>query len=221
MTLPFATLPTLAFLSCIAAVAGLLWAEARESMLGKCVFKLTASTAFIVLALASGALASPYGQWVLLALVLSWAGDAFLLSSKPTMFLLGLGAFLLAHIAFAAAFIGLGFEGRAFALSLAGMALVGGITLRWLWRHLSSALFRGAVVAYVAAIVVMCATALAASAASGAWVFGAAALVFAASDIAVARQNFVQPSLLNKLWGLPLYYAAQLALAWSVALFAK
>jgi YhhN family len=66
--------------------------------------------------------------------------------------------------------------------------------------------------------VVMCATALAASLASGAWVFGAAALVFAASDIAVARQAFVQPALTNKLWGLPLYYAAQLALAGSVAL---
>ena len=36
---------------------------------------------------------------------------------------------------------------------------------------------------------------------------------FALSDLAVARHQFVRPGFVNRLWGLPLYYAAQLALA--------
>jgi hypothetical protein len=39
------------------------------------------------------------------------------------------------------------------------------------------------------------------------------ALAFYASDLAVARQRFVAESFANKLWGLPLYYGAQLLLA--------
>ena len=42
------------------------------------------------------------------------------------------------------------------------------------------------------------------------------AIVFAASDVAVARDRFVARSFVNRAWGLPAYYAAQLVLAWSV-----
>jgi hypothetical protein len=39
-----------------------------------------------------------------------------------------------------------------------------------------------------------------------------------ASDVAVARDRFVAPSVGNRLWGLPLYFVAQLLLAWTVTL---
>ena len=42
-----------------------------------------------------------------------------------------------------------------------------------------------------------------------------AAVMFAVSDIFVARDRFVSPSVVNRLWGLPLYYAAQLIFALS------
>jgi uncharacterized membrane protein YhhN len=42
------------------------------------------------------------------------------------------------------------------------------------------------------------------------------ALAFYLSDISVARDRFVHRDLANRLWGLPLYYAAQLLLAMSV-----
>ncbi len=42
------------------------------------------------------------------------------------------------------------------------------------------------------------------------------AVLFAASDLSVARQAFVAPALVNQAWGLPAYYVAQLLLAWSV-----
>ena len=42
------------------------------------------------------------------------------------------------------------------------------------------------------------------------------ALLFFASDLAVARDKFVAPGVINKLWGLPAYYGGQLLLAWAV-----
>jgi hypothetical protein len=44
------------------------------------------------------------------------------------------------------------------------------------------------------------------------------ALAFAASDVSVARDRFVRPEFVNRAWGLPLYYAAQLLLATTPAL---
>jgi uncharacterized membrane protein YhhN len=72
---------------------------------------------------------------------------------------------------------------------------------------------RAAVVAYVAAIVAMMIGALAAHA-NLRLVVGAA--LFFASDLAVARDRFVKTAFLNKLCGLPAYYAAQLLIAWSL-----
>jgi hypothetical protein len=40
--------------------------------------------------------------------------------------------------------------------------------------------------------------------------------MFTASDIAIVRNRFVAPGFVNRLWGLPLYYAAQLIIAWSI-----
>ena len=71
--------------------------------------------------------------------------------------------------------------------------------------------------AYVVAILLMCATAAAYGAASGRWQVLLGAVVFAASDISVARERFVAKSFRNKAWGLPAYFVAQLILAWSVA----
>jgi uncharacterized membrane protein YhhN len=94
------------------------------------------------------------------------------------------------------------------------MATFGLGVLRWLWPSLGPKL-RPAVVAYVAAISLMVTLAAGAAASAGpVIVTGAAA--FAVSDVFVARQRFVRRSLANKLWGLPLYYAAQFLLASTV-----
>jgi uncharacterized membrane protein YhhN len=62
----------------------------------------------------------------------------------------------------------------------------------------------------------MCALAVGVSVASGQWLIAVGALLFAASDLSVARQAFIAPAWLNLAWGLPAYYAAQMLLAWSV-----
>ena len=104
-----------------------------------------------------------------------------------------------------------------FLTALLCFGAAGVITLRWLWPHLSAA-DRPPVVAYVLVIVVMCAAATGSSRAFGSLVPVVAAACFMASDVAVARDRFVVRSVANRLWGLPLYYFAQLLLAWTVTL---
>jgi hypothetical protein len=63
----------------------------------------------------------------------------------------------------------------------------------------------------------MCVVAVGAGGAGAPWMVPVGALMFTASDIAVVRDRFVKRGFLNRLWGLPLYYAAQLIIAWSIA----
>jgi len=69
-------------------------------------------------------------------------------------------------------------------------------------------------VSYLAAISLMVVLAAGTMAAAGPQLL-IGALMFAVSDIFVARDRFVSPSVANRLWGLPLYYGAQLIFALS------
>jgi uncharacterized membrane protein YhhN len=42
------------------------------------------------------------------------------------------------------------------------------------------------------------------------------AVLFFASDLAVARDKLVAPSFTNHAWGVPAYYAGQLLIAWAL-----
>ncbi|PZU30212.1 MAG: lysoplasmalogenase [Stenotrophomonas sp.] len=201
---------------CLAACAVLVLCEYRGWKLAKVLLKILASTAFLALALQLDATASAYGQLILVGLGLGWVGDVLLLSQKSQLFLLGLASFLLAHVAYAIAFASLPFASTTLAIAFAVMGCLGIAVIAWLWRYLK-AFYRVAVVAYVIAIFAMCALAIAASAASRTWPLAVGAVMFAISDIAVARNRFVAPGASNKLWGLPLYYVAQIILASSVA----
>ncbi|MBI4996586.1 MAG: lysoplasmalogenase [Rhodocyclales bacterium] len=203
-------------IGCVLAVAVLVGAERQQWHSLKRLAKIAASTAFVLVAVALDATESAYGQAILVALVLSWMGDACLLSERSTLFLSGLAFFLLAHVGFSVAFAFGALDPLAGAAGLALMAIVGTLVLRWLWPHLGAA-YRVAVGAYLLAIVAMCSLALASGFASGSWRVGVGALAFATSDISVARDRFVARGFANKAWGLPLYYAAQLLLVWSIA----
>jgi len=203
-------------LACLAAVAGLLLAERLAWPVARAVFKLGASSAFVLVALSLGALGSGYGRWVLAALVLGWIGDAALVSRRREAFLAGLGAFLVAHVCYAVAFLSGALSLVPFLVALAPVLACGIPVLRWLWPHLGVG-YRKPVAAYVAAILFMCAAAAGYGAATGRWQVLLGAVLFAASDVAVARERFVARSFANKAWGLPAYYVAQLVLAWSVA----
>ena len=76
---------------------------------------------------------------------------------------------------------------------------------------------RTAIYTYTAVISAMliCAAGAAGSSGDGRILIGA--LMFYVSDVSVARNRFVVARFSNKAWGLPLYFGAQLVLAWTVA----
>jgi uncharacterized membrane protein YhhN len=196
-----------------AAVAALLWAELKSSRLAVWLIKPIASTLFLVTALLAGALASSYGRLILLGLLFSWLGDVLLIPKRQLFFILGLGSFLLAHVAFSGAFLLRPLEVLPLTFVATSTVVVAIIILRWLWPHLSHN-FRPAVVSYLAAISLMVVLASGTIAAAGPQLL-IGAVMFAVSDIFVARDRFVSPSVANRLWGLPLYYSAQLIFALS------
>ena len=196
------------------AVAALLWAELKFSQRGIWLTKPIASTLFVVTALIAGALDSSFGQLILLGLLLSWLGDVFLIPKGRLFFIAGLVSFLFAHLTFSGAFLLQPLERVPLILAAAVMVVFAIIVLRWLWPHLPNRM-RPAVACYLAAISVMVVLAVGAINSVGTLLaFGA--VIFAISDIFVARNQFVTSSVANRLWGLPLYYAAQLIFALSV-----
>jgi uncharacterized membrane protein YhhN len=200
----------------VAAVAALLLAEGRGLRPGVWIAKPVASAGFVALALACGASGTRYGRWVLVALLLGALGDLLLIpKGAKRSFAAGLVSFLLGHLAFVVAFL---VRGTAWPWLLGGALAAGAIgvpLLRWLSPHVPASL-RAPVLAYVAVISAMVAAAAGAFGAGAGGTLLAGALGFFASDLAVARERFVEKSFTNKLWGLPLYYAAQLLLAATV-----
>ena len=179
--------------------------------------KPLASTMFLVVAVSLGALQTSYGQSIFSGLVLSWFGDMFLIpKGAKGWFLAGLVSFLLGHVAYVLAFILYGGELSVFYWSLGVVVGPAGIVLRWLWPHLGAAM-RGPVIAYVVVISTMVGAAVMAFESKGQVVIIAGAVLFYLSDLFVARHRFVKTERLNRVIGLPLYYAGQFLLALSVA----
>ena len=199
-------------LTTVFGLAGLLAAE-RSGSPARLAAKPVASLGFIALAISAGALDTGFGRGMVAALSLSAAGDVFLLRRAERAFLAGLGSFLAAHAVFGVAFgvRGLAVWGLAAILPLAGFA--GGV-LRWLRPHLSARMLVP-VSAYAVAISLMGVLAVATAVADWDWRIPTGAAMFLVSDVAVARDTFVSPGFDNRLWGLPLYYGAQLLLAWA------
>jgi uncharacterized membrane protein YhhN len=198
---------------CAVAVAGLLWAEYRGSRQGLWLAKPVASLAFIWAGVAAGALDSTYGQWILLGLVLCLLGDVLLIPhDRPAVFRAGVFAFLGGHVAYSAAFLTQPLDGFGLAGGAILLAVVVGGVLRWLASSLPADMV-WPVRIYMIVIGVMSALACGVTAAGGPWAVAVGALAFTASDVSVARDRFVQHEFLNRAWGLPLYYGAQLLLA--------
>lgn len=202
-------------IACAVAVLALLVAEWRDSRPGVWIAKPAASLAFLWVAVDAGALDSVYGRGILLGLVLCLAGDLLLIPRRrPAVFRAGVLAFLLGHVAYGLAFL-------RWPLSTVGLVAGGAllVALLWVvWRWLAPRLPADMVVpvrAYLLVIGAMATLACGVSAAGGPWLIAAGALAFTASDVSVARDRFVHEAFVNRAWGLPLYYAAQVLLALS------
>ena len=209
--------PGPSILLCTLAVAALLVAERRGSQRGKWLAKPVASAAFVAAALASGALESAYGRLVLLGLGLCLVGDVLLIPlRRPAVFRAGVFAFLAGHVAYTVAFLTQPLDRGWLVAGVTGLGLALFVVWGWLQPRLEPSM-RGAVAAYLLVIGAMASFALAFTGAGGPATVAIGALAFTASDVAVARDRFVQEGFLNRAWGLPLYYAAQLLIASSPA----
>lgn len=180
--------------------------------------KFLASLAFVGFAWEMGASKSTYGQVILLGLVLALMGDMLLAhKAKKQWFLYGIVAFLLAHICYAMAFFQTGFAAAKLPLILPTVSIALVVSVLWLRKYLSG-IFTAAVPVYLVAIGSMLIFAWANQALAAWWWIVTGASLFAVSDLLVARNRFIHASISNRIIGLPLYYIAQLMLAYSVGL---
>lgn len=195
-------------LACIALVYCLRmgWTDAAATA------KFVASTGFLATAVSAGALRHGFGRIIFAGLLLSMAGDMFLVGQGQRYFLFGLASFLLAHIAYTTAFILHGQHRRHALLAALPVIVIAVVVLAWLKPHLEPPI-ELPVQVYVAAISLMVITAFGARGAGASRLVVIGAVLFFVSDLAVAMQRIVAPGFPAYLWGLPLYYSGQLCLA--------
>lgn len=193
-----------------ACVGPLLVFEVRSAARARATFKVVASLLFVVAGAIWLPLGTAAGALVAAGLVLSLVGDLALIAkgNKP-LFLAGLGAFLGAHLCYAASFVARGVSVDALLIAAAALVVLGAPLSRWLAAHVKGGM-RVAVAGYVVAITAMVALAVGAFGAGAPLTLPLGALLFYLSDLCVARERFVARSRWNATVGLPLYYAAQL-----------
>jgi len=181
------------------------------------IFKPLASTAFVLAGYLALGEASPYAIGILVGLGFSWWGDVLLIpKDSPAVFRLGILAFLLGHVAYSVAFLARGVDPMAVLGSLLVLTLAAGIVLRWLLPHTPDDM-RAPVFAYIVVISTMVAFAVGTWSAHGLGSIVVGATMFYLSDLSVAMDRFVRRTFINRLWGLPCYFIAQLVLAWTIA----
>ena len=198
---------------CAVACAVLVVAEWKRLALVRIVAKTIAALAFLGVGLLASRGAPAYAAWIVGGLALGVVGDIALLGRSNRAFMIGLGAFLLGHLAYVVAIAQVvppqDWLVRAGLPALLPVAVAGG-ALVLLWPHLGR--MRVPVILYVLAIVLMVIGALA----LGSQRLALGAILFFVSDLAVAREKFLVQSFSNRAFGLPAYFAAQLLIAWSL-----
>ncbi|MDJ0498255.1 MAG: lysoplasmalogenase [Acidimicrobiia bacterium] len=197
---------------CLLGLAATLYAETRHP-LQKRFPKMVASTAFIAVALAVGALDSSFGRIMVVGLTLSWFGDLFLTYAGRGPFVAGLVAFLGGHVAYVIAFLNRGTD-ESLWLFIAAVVAAAVAVGSWLLPTVPKEL-KGPVIAYIAVISLMVAAAGSTNTLDADWRIPVGATAFYVSDIFVARDRFAAPGLINRYLGLPLYFGGQLLLAWA------
>ena len=198
---------------------GLLYFENKENRKGLLPTKTALSLLFILTALVQPHPILKYYLFILSGLIFCLCGDVFLALPQKKSFLFGLISFLVGHIFYIVGFFYIAQESPwTWVGSFIFLVISGWVYIR-LRPNLRS--MKIPILIYVMAITVMV---------SGAWsVLGdfyltglgpimifAGAVCFYVSDVFVARDRFLEKEFINRLIGLPLYYAGQFLLAISV-----
>ncbi|MHA7834114.1 MAG: lysoplasmalogenase family protein [Algiphilus sp.] len=203
--------------SCALGVALALYGESSGRIVLQWLGKPLAAISFVVAALYWGAWESTYGKTLLFGLCLGAVGDVLLIPRWHARTFMGaLNLFLLSHVAYVIAFAALPLHGGAAALTAAAVVGTGIALAFWLLPQISEDL-RTAVLTYFGVVGVMLVTAVSACWAGASALIAIGALGLFVSDVAMARERFVCASPLNRLVGMPVYFASQMVLAASVA----
>jgi uncharacterized membrane protein YhhN len=201
-------------------LAGLLFFENYGDLKGKLPTKTILSCLFILAAVLQPRPLPGYFYILLLGLIFCLGGDVFLALPQEKMFLFGLVSFLLGHVCYVLGFFYVAnLNLWTWGGGAAGLA-VSGLMFFWLRPHLGSMLVP--VVAYIVIITAMVIGAFTVFGDAGLHSAGRNIVLFGAvsfylSDLFVARDRFLKTEFTNRLLGLPLYYAGQFLLAFSVA----
>lgn len=195
------------------AVASLLVATRAGERDLEVMSKAVASASFVAIGVVRWEGGAAVDSWLIAGLVACAVGDLLLLGTRT--FDLGLVSFLLGHVAYIIAFATSLSPASWPPLVVVPIAVAAWLVGRRLWPRLGNR--RLPVAAYIITISVMVwgAVAVVMGGAMG-WRIAAGALLFYLSDLAVARQRFVKPEFINRAIGLPLYYAGQVLIAWSI-----
>ena len=212
----------LILIAAVPLLMGLLYFEKRDSTRGLLLTKPFLSALFVTMALTGSQTDTPYFRWILAGLLLCMAGDVFLIfffARKP--FLAGLVSFLTGHVLYAIAFFSLAGEAKGNGIIIAIFLAISCGVFAWLRPHLGKMLIPVAAYVVIITAMVIGAAALAATEAvrfEGRTLAFAGAILFYISDIFVARQRFVTSNFFNRAVGLPLYFAGQFMIAFSIRL---
>jgi uncharacterized membrane protein YhhN len=199
-------------------LGGLLFFERRKKLRGVVVCKTVLSFLFIVAALVQPRQVCPYYILLLAGLSFCFVGDVLLATRRSREFIFGVAAFAAGHVAYSLGFFSIGQLHPDVGFAAAIVLIISGTVYFKIRQYLGN--MRQYIVIYIIVISVMLVTAWSVAHTSEIAVRGrimivAGALLFYCSDLFVARERFVKHGFINRLIGLPLYYAGQFSLAFS------
>ncbi len=202
-------------------LCGLLFYEKKKDRVPLLIAKSVLSLLFVMTALLQPHSVPVYYHYLLIGLIFCLIGDVCLALPQQSAFKGGLVAFLIGHIFYIFSFSFL--IPTPYWISSGILIFLGTSTFIFFWLrpHLKSLLIP--VLIYIVVITVMVIGAWAvfwkfSFRISGRALVLAGALCFYFSDVFVARDKFIKEEYMNRLLGLPLYYAGQFMLAFSVGL---
>jgi len=203
----------------ITLLSGLLYYEKKKYRLPLLIVKSILSLLFVITAMLQPHPVPAYFHYLFIGLIFCLIGDVYLALPQEKAFRAGLVAFLVGHIFYIFSFSSL--IPISFWIS-SGLFIIFGISaliFLWLRPHLKSMLIP--VLLYILVITVMASGAWAVSWKSSFPISGralilAGSLCFYVSDVFVARDKFIKEEYTNRFLGLPLYYAGQFMLAFSI-----
>jgi len=212
-------LNTIIIISANVLLIGLLYCEKKDNRTGIIITKSALSSLFIIAALLQPHSVVMYYRFILIGLALCLGGDVFLALPRKHMFLVGLISFLLGHIFYIVAFAGVSQADPGLWAGYIISFIISGCVYAWLRPYLGSMNYP--VLIYIIIITIMLCTAWsilfnAELSQNGRIMVFAGASLFYISDVFVARNRFVKSGFTNSVFGLPLYYAGQFFLAFSV-----